>query len=102
MGLANLVPGISGGTMLLAAGVYRRFVDAVARITTFRWSVESILTLVIIVAGAGGAIVLGAGFIRGRPRCRRRPSLAACRCCGDCFGHLRLRQLPDSSAESCS
>ena len=83
MGLANLVPGISGGTMLLAAGVYRRFVDAVARITTFRWSVEatgahitvntsttlrwsveSILTLVIIVAGAGGAIVLGAGFIR--------------------------------------
>ena len=24
MGLANLVPGISGGTMLLAAGVYPR------------------------------------------------------------------------------
>jgi putative membrane protein len=64
MGLANLVPGISGGTMLLAAGVYRRFVDAIAQVTTFRWSVESILTLVIIVAGAGGAIVLGAGLIR--------------------------------------
>jgi putative membrane protein len=64
MGLANLVPGISGGTMLLAAGVYRRFVDAVARITTFRWSAESIITLAIIVAGAGGAIVLGAGLIR--------------------------------------
>jgi putative membrane protein len=64
MGLANLVPGISGGTMLLAAGVYRRFVDAVARVTTFRWSVEAIVTLVVIIAGAGLAIVLGAGIIR--------------------------------------
>ncbi|HKK52004.1 MAG TPA: DUF368 domain-containing protein, partial [Myxococcota bacterium] len=26
MGLANLVPGISGGTMLLAAGVYPTFI----------------------------------------------------------------------------
>ena len=63
MGLANLVPGISGGTMLLAAGVYRRFVDAVARVTTFRWSIETIVTLAVIVAGAGFAIVLGAGLI---------------------------------------
>ena len=30
MGLANLVPGISGGTMLLAAGVYTQFVTAIA------------------------------------------------------------------------
>ncbi|MEM8495520.1 MAG: DUF368 domain-containing protein, partial [Planctomycetota bacterium] len=29
MGLANLVPGISGGTMLLAAGVYPRFIAAI-------------------------------------------------------------------------
>ena len=27
MGLANLVPGISGGTMLLAAGVYPAFTE---------------------------------------------------------------------------
>ncbi|MDP7573882.1 MAG: DUF368 domain-containing protein, partial [Phycisphaerales bacterium] len=64
MGLANLVPGISGGTMLLATGVYRRFVDAVARATTFRWSLDVIVTLLVIVAGAGFAIVLGAGIIR--------------------------------------
>lgn len=64
MGLANLVPGISGGTMLLAAGVYRRLVDAVARVTTFRWSLESIVTLAVIVGGAGAAIVLGAGIIK--------------------------------------
>ncbi len=30
MGLANLVPGISGGTMLLAAGVYPAFISAIA------------------------------------------------------------------------
>jgi len=30
MGLANLVPGISGGTMLLAAGIYPKFIDAIA------------------------------------------------------------------------
>ena len=28
MGLANLVPGISGGTMLLAAGVYPGFISS--------------------------------------------------------------------------
>ncbi len=30
MGLANLVPGISGGTMLLAAGVYPGFISSIA------------------------------------------------------------------------
>ena len=34
MGLANLVPGISGGTMLLAAGVYPTFVESVAELDT--------------------------------------------------------------------
>ncbi len=34
MGLANLVPGISGGTMLLAAGVYPEFIEAIAVIST--------------------------------------------------------------------
>ena len=41
MGLANLVPGISGGTMLLAAGVYPDFINAVADLTTFRNSAKS-------------------------------------------------------------
>ena len=34
MGLANLVPGISGGTMLLAAGIYPRFIEAIADLTS--------------------------------------------------------------------
>ncbi|MCH2135967.1 MAG: DUF368 domain-containing protein [Phycisphaerales bacterium] len=63
MGLANLVPGISGGTMLLACGVYRRFVDAVARVTTFRWSMQALAVLAVIATGAGAAILLGAGLV---------------------------------------
>ena len=42
MGLANLVPGISGGTMLLAAGIYPRFIQALADLSGIapRMSVE--------------------------------------------------------------
>lgn len=61
MGLANLVPGISGGTMLLAAGVYRRFVDAVAEVTTLRFRLRSLLLLGVIGVTAGLAILLLAG-----------------------------------------
>ncbi|MEQ8844912.1 MAG: DUF368 domain-containing protein [Phycisphaerales bacterium] len=60
MGLANLVPGISGGTMLVAAGVYRRFVDAVSDATRLRLTRTTILTLVLIAFAAGAAIALGA------------------------------------------
>ena len=34
MGLANLVPGISGGTMLLAAGIYPRFIESICLLYT--------------------------------------------------------------------
>ncbi len=61
MGLANLVPGISGGTMLLATGVYRRFVDAVAEVTTLRFRLRSLVLLGVIGVAAGLAILLLAG-----------------------------------------
>jgi putative membrane protein len=61
MGLANLVPGISGGTMLLSTGVYPEFIGAVAEITTFRFRPRSILLLGCVVAMAGTAILLFAG-----------------------------------------
>jgi len=38
MGLANLVPGVSGGTMILAVGLYDRFIGAVAELSSLRWS----------------------------------------------------------------
>jgi putative membrane protein len=61
MGFANLVPGISGGTMLLAAGIYTRFIQAVAEVTTFRFRYRSIVLLASIAIGAALVIVLLAG-----------------------------------------
>lgn len=52
MGLANLVPGISGGTMLVACGIYTLFIDAVSDATRLRFSKKTIMVL--------GAVVLGA------------------------------------------
>jgi putative membrane protein len=64
MGLANLVPGISGGTMLLAAGVYPDFIGAIADITRFRFKKRSIVTLAAVVACAGMAVLLLAGVVK--------------------------------------
>jgi putative membrane protein len=61
MGLANLVPGISGGTMLLAAGVYGQFIDGVAELSTFRFRPRSMLPLACILGAAGVAFVTFAG-----------------------------------------
>ncbi|MCA9510100.1 MAG: DUF368 domain-containing protein [Myxococcota bacterium] len=61
MGLANLVPGISGGTMLLAAGVYPAFIGAIAELTTLRVRTRSIATIAGIVGAAAVAILLLAG-----------------------------------------
>jgi len=65
MGLANLVPGISGGTMLLAAGVYPAFIVAIAEVTTFRFRLRSMVTLSAVVGGALIAVLFFAGAIRG-------------------------------------
>jgi putative membrane protein len=45
MGTANLIPGVSGGTMVLAMGLYQEFIDSVAEFTAFRWSVRRIVFL---------------------------------------------------------
>ena len=64
MGLANLVPGISGGTMLLAAGVYPSFISAIAEISTFRFRIRSLILLASVVASAGLAILFLAGDVK--------------------------------------
>lgn len=64
MGLANLVPGISGGTMLLAAGVYPRFVRAVALVSTLKWRSGPLALLAVVAVAAAAAIVLLAGPIK--------------------------------------
>jgi putative membrane protein len=71
MGLANLVPGISGGTMLVASGVYTRFIDAISDATRLRLSRDTILVLgtivgaaVIAIGGLAGVIALGLAEFR--------------------------------------
>ena len=64
MGLANLVPGISGGTMLLAAGVYPAFIDAIAEVTRLRLKRRPLFVL----ATIGGAAVLAIGLLAGPTR----------------------------------
>lgn len=51
MGLANLVPGISGGTMLVACGIYRRFIDAISSATRLKLSRNTLLMLGMVIAG---------------------------------------------------
>lgn len=63
MGVANLIPGVSGGTMILAMGLYQEFIDSVADITALRLSLKRILFLALIVIFAGGSIVILAGVI---------------------------------------
>ena len=61
MGLANLVPGISGGTMLLASGIYALLVGAISDLAAFRVSRRSLVVLVLVVVPALLAIVLFSG-----------------------------------------
>jgi putative membrane protein len=64
MGLANLVPGISGGTMLLAAGIYEPFVNGVAEVTTGKLRFRSLVLLASVVGAAGLGILLLAGLLK--------------------------------------
>ena len=65
MGLANLVPGISGGTMLLAAGVYPQFIEGIAEVTTLRFRARNLALLGAIGGAAAIGIVSLAGLIKG-------------------------------------
>ncbi len=60
MGLANLVPGVSGGTMILALGLYDHFIGAVARLTRFKISWRLIVFFSIFGVGLIAALVGGA------------------------------------------
>jgi putative membrane protein len=63
MGLANLVPGISGGTMILVMGLYDEFVTAVADAVRLRISRRSAALLMLIIATAGVSIAALAGTL---------------------------------------
>lgn len=64
MGVANIVPGISGGAMLLLVGMYTRFILAIADLVCFRWRFRTFATLGAIGAGAGTSILFLAGPVK--------------------------------------
>ena len=64
MGLANLVPGISGGTMLLAAGIYPRFIQSVSEVTRLKFRTRSLIVLGCVAGSAGIGILLLAGVLK--------------------------------------
>jgi putative membrane protein len=61
MGIANIIPGVSGGTMVLALGLYERFVESVADVTRLRFRLPSLLFLGLL----GGAAVVAIGLMAG-------------------------------------
>ena len=64
MGLANLVPGISGGTMLLAVGVYPQCIEAFSRLAILRPSRNGLALLAAVALSAGAILLLLAGAVR--------------------------------------
>ncbi|MEK9499497.1 DUF368 domain-containing protein [Gaopeijia maritima] len=57
MGLANLVPGVSGGTMILALGLYDRFIASVADLARLRFEPRSIVFVAVLAAGLAVAVL---------------------------------------------
>jgi putative membrane protein len=61
MGLANLVPGVSGGTMILAVGLYDDFIGALADLARLRPSRRGLTLLMFMGLGTAAALVSLAG-----------------------------------------
>lgn len=60
MGIANVIPGLSGGTLLLLTGIYPRFIDVfgsfnVKSLKDYKWK-ENIIFIIIIAIGASLSI----------------------------------------------
>jgi len=63
MGLANLVPGVSGGTMILVTGLYDEFITSIADVTRLKFTRRNIAFLCIVGAAALVAIATLSGTL---------------------------------------
>lgn len=63
MGLANLIPGVSGGTVVLLGGLYERFVGAVASLSEFKFEKKQLMFLVQLFAGIIIGLLAFSGLI---------------------------------------
>jgi putative membrane protein len=64
MGLANLVPGVSAGAVLLATGIFRDFITGIADLSTFTFRKRSIILLGVLGMFWTLAVLLGAGPVK--------------------------------------
>ncbi|MBU0717338.1 MAG: DUF368 domain-containing protein [Planctomycetes bacterium] len=63
MGLANLVPGISGGTMIVITGLYDEFIESIADVTRLHFTKRNLTFVGILACAAGLAIATLAGTL---------------------------------------
>lgn len=63
-GLASLVPGVSAGTMVLAAGIYPAVIAAIAEVSTGRIRRQALWLLGVVFGSAALAVILVAGVAR--------------------------------------
>uniref|UniRef100_A0A832I4H2 DUF368 domain-containing protein n=1 Tax=Pseudothermotoga hypogea TaxID=57487 RepID=A0A832I4H2_9THEM len=64
IGLANLVPGVSGATMAIIVGVYEQLIDAVANFVKLRFKREQIAFIVALGIGILAAILVGSAGMK--------------------------------------
>jgi putative membrane protein len=62
MGIANIIPGVSGGTIALILGIYEELVERVSNL--FKNFVDNLKFVVPILIGIGAAIVIMSGLIK--------------------------------------
>ncbi len=73
MGLANLVPGVSGGTMIVVMGLYEQFITSIADVTRLRFTKRNVAFLGIVGSTAVVAIALLAGVLSRTVTLHREP-----------------------------
>ena len=65
IGIANIIPGVSGGTMAVVMGIYDRLIQAIGGfLTDSKKRVSHFVFLVVVVLGAGAGILLLAPVIK--------------------------------------
>lgn len=61
IGLANLIPGVSGGTVAVLTGIYERLITTISSLFSFRAKREDMLFLLLVAGGMAIAIFTGSG-----------------------------------------
>lgn len=64
MGIANLIPGVSGGTIALIGGIYDKLINSISSFTSFKFKKDDIIFLLEIVIGALTAIFVFSFLIK--------------------------------------